>query len=327
MSPGIPNSEQEMKKFVLLPADGNHDQRILNAAKVSQWPSNGATDSISLFVGKCDGLANIPEQPLPSLPLGFLGRERDIYNVLQGLLNKRCVSLIGVPGIGISSVASAVCHYITDRKSTLGRFEAIFYLQPLGTHGANKISCLINQLYKKLVDAKQVENMRKGADFDDIVNSIKNSLRKVKALLVFDGVDILDSSGDAPEFSLFLGGLFKDTKVKVLLTAQKPFGGISFAGEGAHPIHIGPLTMRNSVKLFLSLCPHLRNETERRSILKKLCPEADAKRLPNDQEMSENSKILLRQLGEGVPQRIFDIAFSMEKKVFDSLLMEFDRNR
>jgi len=93
--------------------------------------------------------------------------------VLQGLLNKRC----GVPGIGISSVASAVCHYITDRKSTLGRFEAIFYLQPLGTHGANKISCLINQLYKKLVDAKQVENMRKGADFDDIVNSIKNSLR------------------------------------------------------------------------------------------------------------------------------------------------------
>jgi len=89
--------------------------------------------------------------------------------------------------------------------------------------------------------------------------------------------------------------------VKVLLTAQKPFGGISFTGEGAHPIHIGPLTMRNSVKLFLSLCPYLRNETERRSILKKLCPEADAKRLPNDQEMSEKSKILVRQLGKGVP--------------------------
>jgi len=80
----------------------------------------------------------------------------------------------------------------------------------------------------------------------------------------------LDSSGDAPEFSLFLGGLFKETNMKVLLTAQKPFGGISFTGEGAHPIHIGPSTMRNSVKLFLSLFPYLRNVTERRSILKKL---------------------------------------------------------
>lgn len=326
VSPGVPNSEQEMRKFVLLPLDGNHDQPVFDAAKVDHWPVNGATDAVSLFVGRCDGLPKIVEQPLPSLPLGFLGREFEMYRVLQGLLSKRCVALIGDPGIGLTSLASAVCHYINDRKSTLSQFEVIFFVQPQETCGLNRISSLINQLCVKLMAAGMLESSKRGPDFDDIVNSITKALSKVKALLVFDGVDILDKPEDAQEFPLFLGRLFQHTPVKVLLTAQKSFGRISFAGVGPHPIYVGPLTMRNTVKLFLFLCPHVHTHLERRSLLGKLCPPDDGPLLFNDQSISSISKDLLAQLGHGVPSRIFDIAFSMEKKEFDNVLNKFGKS-
>jgi len=320
VSPAVPNSDEEMKKFVLLPADGDHDQPVFAADPVTQWPSNGATDAVSLFVGKGDGHSNIPEQPLPSPPPGFLGRETELYLILNDILSKRFVSLIGVAGVGLSSLASAVCHYINDRKSTMIQIEVIFFVRPQEARGLNKIGSLITPLYKQLVSAGLREPMRRGTDFDDIVKNILTALAKVKALLVFDGVDILDGSGEAQEFPLFLSALFRETKyVKVLITAHRSWGARAFAGVGAHSFHVGPLNLKNTVKLFLLLCPHVHTSQERNATLRKIVPETDGPLLLSDERMSESSKNILRQLGEGIPSRTFDIAYSMTKEEFDRL--------
>jgi len=189
---------------------------VFHATRVDHWPVNGATDAVSLFVGKRDGLPKITEQPLPSLPLGFLGREFEMYRILQDLISKRCVALIGEPGIGLTSLASAVCHYISDRKSTLSHFEVFFFVQPQETRGLTRISSLINQLCNKLSAAGMLENIKRGSDFDDTIGCIKLALSNVKALIVLDGVDILDTLEDAQELPLFLGSLFQHTPVKVL---------------------------------------------------------------------------------------------------------------
>jgi len=324
VSPGVPNSEEEMRKFVLLPSDGNHDQPVFHATRVDHWPVNGATDAVSLFVGKRDGLPKITEQPLPSLPLGFLGREFEMYRILQDLISKRCVALIGEPGIGLTSLASAVCHYISDRKSTLSHFEVFFFVQPQETRGLTRISSLINQLCNKLSAAGMLENIKRGSDFDDTIGCIKLALSNVKALIVLDGVDILDTLEDAQELPLFLGSLFQHTPVKVLLTAQKPFGRMSFAGVGPHPIHVGPLTMKSTIKLFLFLCPHVHTDNERRFMLQNLCPLNESLLRYDDAGMSDRSKDLLALMGYGNPSRIFDIAFSIEKVEFENLLSKFD---
>ncbi len=175
-------------------------------------------------------------------------------------------------GIGLTSLASAVCHYISDRKSTLSHFEVFFFVQPQETRGLTRISSLINQLCNKLSAAGMLENIKRGSDFDDTIGCIKLALSNVKALIVLDGVDILDTLEDAQELPLFLGSLFQHTPVKVLLTAQKPFGRMSFAGVGPHPIHVGPLTMKSTIKLFLFLCPHVHTDNERRFMLQNLCP-------------------------------------------------------
>jgi hypothetical protein len=111
--------------------------------------------------------------------------------------------------------------------------------------------------------------------------------------------------------------------VKVLLTAQKPFGIMSFAGVGPHPIHVGPLTMKSTIKLFLFLCPHVHTDNERRLILKNLSPQNESLLRYNDEGMSDRSKDLLTLMGYGNPSRVFDIAFSIEKVEFENLLSKF----
>jgi len=325
VSPTVPNSEEEMKKFVLLPEDGNHDVPVFDAEPVCEWPRKSGAVGFSrrnLYQRSSGDGASLQDLSLPTPPQGFLGREIDMYHVLNAVLTKRFVSLVGPTGIGRGSLASALCHYISDRKSTMITIETIYYVRARQKRGNDGMASVINPFYKQLVAAGKAKNLPKGADMDDVFQSIFKALSKVKALVVFDRVEVLDGTEEAQEFPLFLSTLFRETRnVRVLMTACKPLGLSTLGGVGEHTLRLGPLNLKSTVRLFAILCPQVHTGEERRRLLELLVTDDTQARLCHDDEgITKRTRKILMFMGNGVPSRTFNAAYQTSKKEYEDFL-------
>lgn len=324
VAPSVPDSEQEMKKFILLPNNGKHDVPIFDAEPIPEWP-NTSDDAQSFSRRNIYQRRSIEngaiEQALPTPPQGFLGREVDMYTLLNEVLTKRFVSLVGITGIGRSSLASAVCHYVNDRKSTMIAIETIFYVRAKPSRGSDRFGSFMKPLHKQLVAVGKARPLKKGSDLDDVFQSIFTALSKTKALIVFDRAEVLEGSIEAQEFPLFLSSLFRDTRnVRVLMTARKPLGLSSLRGVGENVVTLGPLNFKSTVRLFAILCPHVHTGDERRRLLELLVPDEQADVCASDDDITERSSSIFEILGNGIPSRTFDVAYQMTKKEYHGLL-------
>lgn len=64
---------------------------------------------------------------LPSKPAPFVGRNQDVRRVLQILKEgKRLITITGEPGIGKTTVAHAVIHYLKERNEELIKNGVVF---------------------------------------------------------------------------------------------------------------------------------------------------------------------------------------------------------
>jgi hypothetical protein len=99
-------------------------------------------------------------------------------------------------------------------------------------------------------------------------------LRHLKVLLVLDHIDELQTSQDSLDLRVFLRQLFDQTtqNVKVLVTSSRSLDLQTLPGIGVAEtiVAVGPLTLRNTVRLFARLCPHLHTAKERRRFLETL---------------------------------------------------------
>ena len=136
-SPSVPNSMDEMEKFILLPEDGDHDVRIFNAKSIGNWKQRegggGKERSVSSmrkswaqggnrFNSTGSGRLSL----LPSPPEDFLGRETEMYIILNAVLNRRLVCVVGISGVGRSSIVTALTSYIQERRNTTGIAHIFF---------------------------------------------------------------------------------------------------------------------------------------------------------------------------------------------------------
>ena len=225
-SPTVPNATVEMEKFMLLPEDGNHEVAVLDAEPVPEWPllqPNGmAISRRRSSASSSDDTATSSDHKLPSLAQGFSGRETDMYHVLNLVLSRRLVNITGPSGMGRSSLAIALCHYIDERKSTM-MFGQIFFVRSTAKRKGR--SSPIFSL------CEQIESMtnKKGSiptnlDLDETVEIILRALRKTKTLLVFERIEALEGA-DAQDFQFFLGQILAETKdVHVLISSDKSLG-------------------------------------------------------------------------------------------------------
>lgn len=307
----VPNAGEEMAKFMLLPEDGNHDVPIFTAEEVPQWPLKDA-----------NSLIRDVNDTLPTLPQGFIGRETDLYHALNLVLNRRLVNIVGPTGMGRSSLAAALCHYIDDRKSTL-LFDDIYFIKSvIQRQGAAKSSPIIT-LYDQLVSAQKAQEVSDGTDLDEIVKEILLSLKQRKSLLVFDRIEALDGTTDTQDFHYFLGQIFEKTKdVSVLITSNEPIG-LTSLGVGESVYNLGPLNFRNTVKLFGFHCPHLHCARERKELQEGLASHAVMNKLAEDDEFSQEIK---SKLGGGVPAKTYAVAYEMSAGDF-SLLKQTAKDR
>lgn len=342
-TPNLRNAEREMKKFVLLPRDGNHDVPVFNARPIREWPKTGSnralkpsksmrgkglTRSRSLYFGGARSselsVRNMmQEDPSPTPPQFFLGREVDMFHVLGALLTKRLVSVIGSPGVGRSSLVCAICHYINERASTILEIENIYHVKTKQGRGGDRCRLLIQSLFNKLVDAGKtlVSAELQKMDMEDLFDHVCRALKNTKALIVFDRTELLENNDEAQDFPMFLSTLFRETRgVRVLLTGRRPLGIPSIGGVVEHHYNLGGLNFANTVRLFANLCPHLHTPAERHQFFTRMIIDAHQADLqPNDPNMSERTKKWFQILGNGMPAQTEKQAYSVPAEEVASL--------
>jgi len=338
-TPNLSDPDREMEKFVLLPKDGNHDVPVFRAKPVREWPKprnhhlltsrsrrRGSLMRMRSIVGlgaKSSELSTrnmMQEDPSPTAPQFFLGREVDIYYILTALLKmrKRLVTVLGETGIGRSSLLCALCHYINERASTITEIERIYFIKP--KHGGRNLSCrsLLRQLLDKIEEAGSAAGITsEDADQETMLDTISRSLKNEKALIVFDRTELLEKTDESQEFPMILSTLLYETKqVKVILTAKHPLGQPSIGGQVEHPFNLGPLNFADSVRLFSNLCPHLHTPSVRGLLVKQLVNEDrhQGDLYPGDAALTKRSKDILAIVGEGIPARIEKAAYSISKE-------------
>lgn len=336
-SPNLQNAEQEMKKFLLLPPDGDHNIPIFNAKPVQEWPETfdlklagshrfrrrsvfaGGTRTSELSVRNM-----MQEDPSPSPPPCFLGREVDMFKVLQDIKDRqrRLISVTGDTGIGRSSLVCALCHYINERASTMTNdVQHIYFVRVKQGLSRNTCRALIVSLLQKLIDARKIDESKRPGNDEDVetlCDLVCNTLKTAKALVVFDRVDWLEDEGK--EFPMILKRLQQETRsVKVLMTNRAPLG-IPSIGEKA--IELGPLQFANTVRLFANLCSYVHTPKERKDLCRALVKGDDhqGELLPSDPLLTEQNRRIFSVIGDGIPSKIERAAYNIDRDVFQTLM-------
>lgn len=318
-SPTVPNANVEMEKFLLLPEDGNHEVAVLDAEPVPEWPllhPDGMTTSRRRSSISSSDETETSDFKLPSLAQGFSGRETDMYHVLNLVLSRRLVNITGTSGMGRSSLAIALCHYIDERKSTM-MFGQIYFVRSSAKRQvrSSPIFSLCEQIDST---TNKKGSIPTNLDLDETVEIILRALRKTKTLLVFERIELLDGA-DAQDFKFFLGQILAETKdVHVLISSDKSLGLLQLTGVGEDMYELGPLNFRSTVKLFTFCCPHLQSSHERKELLDLLAPETD---IPGDADSrsDEVTEKVKSMLGDGIPARILSAAYQMTVEEFNEL--------
>jgi hypothetical protein len=320
--------EDEMKKFRLLPeGDQLHDEPIFH--KNDRRPRRGSHRSPHAAGTKALDLGvqnKIQEDPGPSPPECFLGREVDMYLVLTLLMEKhqRLVSVFGVPGVGRASLVKSLCHYINDRASTMSEIEHIYYVK---ASREKRALALMRRLMNLLIQAGKMPDasgstasasasVHEHSDIETITDVVCRSLKNERVLIVFERVDLLDERG---EFLIVLKTLLSETRnLKILITNRQRLGIASIA-ENA--FELGPLTLGNTVHLFTQKCQNLHTRQERHRLMEALLTEPDqVDLLPGADGLTDSSTKIFSFMGFGIPSLIERAAYSISKEVFLSMM-------
>ena len=231
--------EGQSALFVMRTSNSVEEEHKWNSFVLFRGKSNKVNrDSKVRFTG------NLPSKVEP-----FIGRNEDIRTVMLLIQKFRLVTITGEPGIGKTSVAKAVIHYLKDRDEELIKNGVSF----LNVVNWSSLPLLIHWFISTIeegIGTKLVNRIEK-KDTMEIFKEILKFLRDLEILIVIDNAEdllIIDKN----ILKEFLEKLFESsTKMKVLLTSKiEPvsyLGGIS--GVADRVFKLRPLSTQFSEKL------------------------------------------------------------------------------
>lgn len=196
--PFVLNPLEEKEKFVLLPDGANHDENVILARPVMNW----SDEAKSLHW-------------LPQLPNLDSEWQIHVYLLIQKILHHNLVSLVGMGEEVRQTIATALCHYIDDRRSTAEiDIDTVLFLLPDKNQSQDRTEFALS-LYGQLVSAGKVSpgSDAQNKSYQEIVSSL-SCLRP----LLFVSEDC-----DSPGLNTFVTELLRlNSHLKVLRTADGP---------------------------------------------------------------------------------------------------------
>jgi Leucine-rich repeat (LRR) protein/O-acetyl-ADP-ribose deacetylase (regulator of RNase III) len=311
----IEEISKHVDRYVLLPQkpeeDPYHDVPIFY------------TDAVPPMGIREEDLDEDEERPnvLPSLPKYFIGREVDMYEVLEALRVDDVVRIGGPKGSGKASLVAATCRYVNQRRKMFG-YDEVFWLPP--AHGVIPDE---DTLFGDLCEL--VNRMMQGGDmFEDeetmeISDRIQIELEATLALIAIDSRKFATDVA-AENLELFLGELLnkQEVNVKVLLISSSNIGEEEIEDD---TIQLKPIDFKSTALLFGEVsrfitangCPAAQSPDEFAALM---VPPSVA--IIQDQSKFSSSRRtnLMKQMGNGNPLTVIKSGKNMPASAFIQLI-------
>jgi O-acetyl-ADP-ribose deacetylase (regulator of RNase III) len=329
-SPLAKNARRVLDRFCLLPERPDnpyyHNAPVFFAGPVPQRPP--AED-----LHHMEGM-----ELLPNVPPHFIGREVDMYEIIEALRVDDVIRVGGSPGSGKDSVVSAAARYMLRRKEVF-QLDSIFWLPP-----PQGIVPEEDTLYGDLCQAMNMMKAdTKGERWDDddnleIRERIGIELEDHKTMLIIDDRGFKER-GQREILERFVSHLLNaGSSAKVLIISSRVSDDVSAVsglsastGGGTRSteettIDIGPLSFKSTALLFGGICkyitssgcPAAHSAQEFAELLEPPCVAGQGGG-PND-KTSQRRFDLFRCMGSGLPLRVVSAAQTMKKRQFIELV-------
>ena len=176
----------------------------------------------------------------------FVGRNKELYELLDILLHNRFVILKGTIGIGKSSLVKELSNKMMDRRIFA---DGIIYIDAkIDTNIERAVSILTgDQAINKII---RRNSGNKEFDLQQSIREIVAALSEYEVLIIFDNIDNLCSKSSSHLRTFFDGLITNTTKVKVLTTLFSKVETIQ-AGFSERVYEIGKLSEAASAQLLL----------------------------------------------------------------------------
>jgi hypothetical protein len=316
-SPLIKKSKHWSRIYRLLPERGNHDAKAFFQRPLPKTPEYlEVTADTSM---------------LPKVPDQFVGREVDMYEILESLRVDDVIRLGGPPGSGKASILAALSRYILDRPKSF-QINSVFWLPPVPGMQPDP-DTLYGDLCKVMTWLIEAEDdIWDDEEYTETRERIMVELEDQRTILVIDG-RAFTSEVAGEMLERFLTHLLNEASLKIILiTASDSSRSKTRRSRSEETIiHLGPLDFKASALLFGNACPFVSVEGNPMvytaeefhdylvppSLAKPLGdPSADSKKAI----VSRRQKELYERMGHGNPRKIIELATSCtERDLYDML--------
>ena len=314
VSPMVRNSKAEYEKFILLPelpdSDPYHDvhifQHIVDLHPLA--PPDG---------GKLTNHSRI----LPRVPRFFIGRESDMYTVLEALRSSDLVRIQGGPGVGKSTLVAATARYIEQRQKSF-LFDDILWLAAHheSVDSKDTLSLSFSRLLKVISRARNTPPQEELA-YGEYWGLLLRQIQGKRTLIVIDGKDFTTIAA-LEGLDVFLSELLKISNAKVV-TVGLPW--TEQESVESTTITIDALDFDSSVLLFSRVA------NSPSFSAKQIISGLTASNTRSDKSSSKETLMLWRRrkiygcIGKGIPSDIRRSAQNMSDADLTELLKESKR--
>ena len=317
-SPLVKTNRGFAHKYLLLPekpdGDPYHDTKVFFQNQLRKRPEVVMPDTSTL----------------PKVPEHFVGREVDMYEILESLRVDDVVRVGGPPGCGKASVVAAVSRYVLERPKSF-QINSVFWLPPPKGVVAEEDTLYgdLDFVMSQLIEAE--DDIWDEEDYTDARDRILVELEGKRVVFVIDGRHF-ESEAAGENLERFLSYLLNEVSLKIiLLTATEVKGSATRTSRSRSEetiINIGPLDFKSSAVLFgesskfvsITGCPVAHTAEEFAGFLVPPSVAQTVDQPTRSKTTSNRQKTLYEKMGKGNPRAIVETAANMPGSEFLELL-------